>query len=284
MRKARMTMRLAGLVLLTTTLAGRPPDATDTRCTDMLKVALTSHNPDTRKEAVVALSLASDRSALLPLLVGMTGDKDVQVRLAVVSSLAEVNSKEARNTLEIMLKDPVPEVSFAAAKALWNLHDPAGKQALLAVVQGETKTASSYFPAQMRQALRMMHTPATTFLYAMRQGIGFVPVPGLGEGIASMQALLTDPGISGRATAVLLLGKDRDPALVPALKDAMYDQNWTVRAAAVHSLALRNDPALKKDLAPMLGDEKEGVRLRAAAGYLRLSAIQLRRVGRPRPK
>jgi HEAT repeat protein len=250
----------------------------------MLKSALSSHNPDTRKDAVVALSLASDRSPLLPLLVGMAGDKDVQVRLAVVASLSEVKSRAAINALEKLLQDPVPEVSFAAAKVLWNLHDPAGKQALLSVVQGEAKTASSYLPAQMRQALRMMHTPATTFLYAMRQGIGFVPVPGLGEGIASMQSLLTDPGISGRATAVLLLGKDRDPALVPALKDAMYDSNWTVRAAAVHSLALRNDSALKRDLAPMLDDENEGVRLRAAAGYLRLSAIQVRRVSKPAPK
>ncbi|MDR3701727.1 MAG: HEAT repeat domain-containing protein [Candidatus Sulfopaludibacter sp.] len=279
-----MIKQLAGFVLLTTTLAGRPPGATDSRCTDMLKSALSSHNPDTRKEAVVALSLASERSPLLPLLVGMAADKDVQVRLAVVASLAEVKSRAALEALEKLLKDPVPEVSFAAAKALWNLHDPAGKQALLSVVQGETKTASSYIPAQMRQALRMMHTPATTFLYAMRQGIGFVPVPGLGEGIASMQSLLTDPGISGRATAVLLLGKDRDPALVPALKDAMYDQNWTVRAAAVHSLAVRNDPALKKDLAPMLDDEKEGVRLRAAAAYLRLSAIQVRHLSKPASK
>jgi HEAT repeat protein len=279
-----VTKRLAGFVLLTATLSGRPPDAVDSRCTDMLKSALGSHNPDTRKDGVVALSLASDRSSLLPLLIGMADDKDVPVRVAVVSSLAEVKSKEALHALQNLLKDPVPEVSFAAAKALWNLHDPAGKQALLSVVQGETKTASSYIPAQMRQALRMMHTPATTFLYAMRQGIGFVPVPGLGEGIASMQALLTDPGISGRATAVLLLGKDRDPKLLPALKDAMYDQNWTVRAAAVHCLALRNDPALKKDLAPMLDDEKEGVRLRAAAGYLRLSAIQVRYVSKPAPK
>jgi hypothetical protein len=42
----------------------------------------------------------------------------------------------------------------------------------------------------------------------------------------------------------------------------------------VHSLSLRNDPALKKELEPMLQDEKEPVRLRAAAGYLRLSAIE----------
>lgn len=281
-----MWKRLALFLLSAIALSGQTAFTTDAKCTELLKHALGAHNPDTRKQAVVALSLASDRSSLLPLLIAMDDDKDVQVRLAVVASLADVKSKAAIDTLHKALQDSVPEVSFAAAKALWNLHDPAGKQALLSVLEGETKTASGYFTAEMRQALRMMHTPATTFLYAVRQGMGFVPLPGLGEGVASMQALLTDSGISGRATAVLLLGRDKDPALLPALKDALHDKNWTVRAAAVHALALRDDPALKKELVPIVDDEgeKEGVRLRAAAGYLRLTAIQTRTAHRPDAK
>src|SRR5581483_8838601 len=200
------------------------------RCTDILQRALSAHNPDTRTQAVIALSLASEHNMLWPLLNQMAEDKDVTVRLAVVGSLAEVKSKAAVTALHHLLEDNVPEVRFAAAKALWNMHDPEGRKALLAVVAGDSKTSSGYLSGEMRQAMRMMHTPATTFLYAVRQGIGFVPVPGLGEGIASMQALLTDPGISGRAAAVLLLGKDKDPRLLPAIKEALYDDNWTVRA------------------------------------------------------
>jgi len=264
---------LAGLVLPMVLLASTSEAPTDARSTDILQQALTSHNPDTRMQGVVALSLASDRNSLLPLLTGMAGDKDVQVRIAVVASLADVKSKAAIQALHTLLKDTVPEVSFAAAKALWNLHDPAGETALLAIVEGDSKTASGYITSEMRQALRLMHTPTTTFLLAVRQGIGFVPVPGLGQGIASMQALLTDPGTSGRAAAVLLLGKDKDPVLLPALRDALHDKNWTVRAAAVHAMAIRDDPSLRKDLAPLLDDEKEGVRLRAAAAILRLSAV-----------
>jgi HEAT repeat protein len=279
-----MTNRWALFLLLAQALAGQEPANTAAQCTEILQSALAAHNPDTRKQAVIALSLASERGPMLILLLGMMDDKDVPVRVAVVASLAEVNAKPATEALRKALEDPVPEVSFAAARALWNLHDEAGKQALLAVVTGESKTSSGYITAEMRQALRMMHTPTTTFLYAVREGIGFVPVPGLGQGIASMQALLTDPGTSGRATAVLLLGKDRDPALIPALRDALHDKNWTVRAAAVHSFALRNDPALKEDLLPLLDDEKEGVRLRAAAGYLRLSTIQAAVKRRPLAK
>jgi HEAT repeat protein len=70
------------------------------------------------------------------------------------------------------------------------------------------------------------------------------------------------------------LGADRDPVTIDALRDALSDKNSAVRAAAVHSISLRNDPSLKKELEPLLADGKEIVRLRAAAGYLRLSAIE----------
>jgi HEAT repeat protein len=127
--------------------------------------------------------------------------------------------------------------------ALIDRRDPAGKKALLAVLEGESKTSSGFFSKQKREALRVMHTPRTAFLFAVRQGIGFAPVPGLGEGVASMQAILTDSGVSGRASAALLLANEKDSATLEALKDALSDKEWSVRAAAVHSLSLRNDPA-----------------------------------------
>lgn len=254
------------------------------RCDDLLQQALENKNPDTRKQAVVALSLAATRGPVFSRLEGMLQDKDVEVRLAVVASLAEVKTASARAALRKALDDDVPEVSFAAAKALWGLHDSAGEQALLAVLGGQSKTSSNFFSKQKRDALRMLHTPRVLFLYAMRQGVGFAPVPGLGEGISSMQALITDPSVSGRATAALLLGKDKSPITLEALKEALLEKDWSVRAAAVHSLALRNDPALKKDLEPMLDDPKEAVRLRAAAGVLRLLAIEETRTRKSPPR
>jgi HEAT repeat protein len=89
-----------------------------------------------------------------------------------------------------------------------------------------------------------------------------------------MQEILASSGVPGRASAALLLGSDRDAATVDALRDALTDKDSSVRAAAVHCISLRNNPALKKELEPLLQDDKESVRLRAAAGYLRLSAIQ----------
>ncbi len=248
--------------------------ATQAQCSELLRRGLEDKNPETRKQAVVALSLAGQRGPLLVRLEEMLRDKDVEVRQAVVVSLAEVKTRRATAALRQALEDEVPEVSFTAAKALWARNDSAGRQALLDVLSGESKTTSGFFSKQKRQALRMMHTPRTTLLFAMRQGARFAPVPGLGEGVASMQALLTDAGVSGRAAAALLLGNDKGAAVRDALEDALSDKDWSVRAAAVHSLSLRNDPSLKKDLEPLLNDDKEAVRMRAAAGYLRLSVIQ----------
>ena len=83
-------------------------------------------------------------------------------------------------------------------------------------------------------------------------------------------------------TAALLLSRDKDQATLDALEDALIDKDFRVRAAAVHSLALRNDPALRIELAPLVADDKQEVRLRAAAALLRLSAIPA--IKKPVPK
>lgn len=246
-------------------------DARDLRCSEILRGGLAATNPDTRKQAVEALSIVAER--FVPLLQSMLEDKDVQVRLAAVESLADVRNKRSMAALRFALDDEVPEVSFAAAKALWTMDDGGGKQELLAVLQGESKSASPVFSKEKRDAMRLMHVPQRMWTFAVRQGIGLVPIPYVGLGIASMHAILADPEVSGRAAAALLLGNDTDQATLDALKDALSDPAWSVRAAAVHSLALQNDPRFKDDLAPLLEDANEAVQFNAAAGFLRLSAM-----------
>ncbi len=97
----------------------------------------------------------------------------------------------------------------------------------------------------------------------------------MGAGVSSLQGILSDPGVSGRATAALLLGADKGPGVLQALQDALTDKDWSVRAAAVHTIALRNDPARKTDLIPLMEDHKEAIRVRAAAGYLRLDGMRV---------
>src|SRR5665213_311219 len=246
----------------------------DRQCHDILEKALKDKNPDTRKQAAIALSLAGSTEPFPSQLASLLDDKDVEVRLAAVASLSDLKKSQSIPALHKALNDEVPEVSFAAARSLWALHDPEGKKALLGILSGESKASSGYLAKQKREALRMMHTPRQMFLFAVRTGIGFAPVPGLGEGISSMQALLSDPSVSGRATAALLLEKEKDPQTLAALKEALHDKEWSVRAAAVHALVLRDEPAFQTDIVPLLDDKTEAVRLRAAAGYLRLETVK----------
>ncbi len=255
---------------------GQPAQTIDRQATTLLDQALGDKNPETRKQAVIALSLATAREPFLSRLEAMLNDKDVQVRLAAIASLEDLKSKRTVAALRRTLADRVPEVSFAAAKALFELHDPAGNEALLEVLSGNRKTASFFISKDLREAIRIMHTPKEMFMFALRQGVGFAPVPGLGEGVASMQDLLSDSGVSGRATAALLLGRSHSKSTLDALRDALQDRNWSVRAAAIHSLVLWDRPALEPDVSPLLNDDNEAVRLRAAAGCLRLDAIRHR--------
>jgi HEAT repeat protein len=98
-------------------------------------------------------------------------------------------------------------------------------------------------------------------------------VPGLGTGVSSLQGILNDPAISGKAATALLLADEKDPRVLAALIDALQDKEGSVRAAACHSIALRNDRKLETPLIPLLDDKKPAVRMRAAAGCLRLESL-----------
>jgi HEAT repeat protein len=251
------------------------PASNQDRAHSLLEDSLKDRNPDTRKHAVQALGLVSAREPYLSELEAMLDDKDVEVQLATITSLVDLKSGRTVAALRKALDSDVPEVSFAAAKALWTLNEPAGREALISVLSGDTKTSSGFITKQKREALRMLHTPKTMFMFAMQQGANYVPFPGVGAGISSLQGILSDPGVSGRAATALLLSTDRAPDVLPALQDALTDKDWSVRAAAVHAIALRNDAALAPELVPLFEDKKEAVRVRAAAGYLRLESVQL---------
>jgi HEAT repeat protein len=264
---------LLSIVVATSALCQSVP-STDQQARAILDKSLKDGNPDTRKQAVIALSLAGTREPFLSQVESMLDDKDVQVRVAAVASLVDLPSERTTAMLHKALNDDVPEVSFAAARALWSLNDPDGKAALFAILSGESKATSGFLTKQKREAMRMMHTPRTMFMFALVTGAAFAPVPGVGAGISSMQGLLSDAGVSGRAAVALLFAAEKNAATLQALRDALSDKDWSVRAAAVHSLAVWNDPSLEQDIVPLLDDKKEAVRLRAAAGYLRLELIK----------
>src|SRR5208282_3832950 len=127
-----------------------------------------------------------------------------------------------------------------------------------------------YLSNEKRSALRMLHTPTKLFIYLGIEAAGFAPVPGLGFGLSSAQGILSAPDSSARAASLLLLGSSRDPALADAVGSALSDKEWSVRAAAAHLVAMHPFPEFRENLLPLLDDNKDAVRVRAAAAYIRL--------------
>ncbi len=273
---------LFGLILISSAFAQTAAPVKD-QAWSLITAALSDKNPDTRLQAVQSLGLIGVHEPYISTLEGMLNDKDVQVRVAAVQSLVDLKNKGTVPALKRALGDPVPEVSFAAAKALYTLKDPDGEDALMSVLSRELKTSTGFVTKQIRDSLRMLQTPKPLMMFAIKTGVGFAPVPGLGEGISSLQGILADPSMSGRAATALLLAADRDPRVQAALIDALQDKEGSVRAAACHALALRNDRRLEANLIPLLDDKKAAVRMRAAAGCLRLESLPSP-ARRPAPK
>ncbi len=251
-----------------------PPLSPLDKARTQLHEALEDGNPDTRKQAVQALGLIGPRQPYLGQLIDMAQDKDVEVRIAAISSMVDIKSSEVITPLRKALEDDVPEVSFSAAKALWVLNDPAGREALLLVLDGETKMTSGYLSRKSRESLRMFRTPKKLMMFVLRRGAGSVGVPGLGRGVSSLEGMLIDGELTGRAGTLLLMSSDTDPKVLAAAREGLTDKSWSVRAAAAHVIAIHNDISLQADLIPLLDDKKEAVRVRASAAYLRLGLIK----------
>ena len=228
-------------------------------------------DPEVRREVAVALGLPSRRDSSTSLLGKLAADKDHLVREAALVSIGELRDPRLAKPAHAALEDEVPEVAFAAARALFKLNQPEGKQLLIEIVQREASAKTGFVRAKMRDAARRMKRPKSAMLFVAQQGVGFIPVPGLGEGFSALNSLVGDPDFSARATALLVLSPDRSPEVRSEIEQAFNDSDWSMRAAAAQIAASRNERAWRFRLVPLFEDTNRRVRYRAAAAFLRLT-------------
>jgi len=237
----------------------------------VLKEGIEAKDPDIRIQAIIACSMIGRKERVISVLEHFLEDKDVQARIAAANALSDLKSPESKGALEKALKeDDVPEVAFAAAKALHSLKDPTGDQALLDVFEGKTKANSSFVRKQARGFKREFHSFQSGAIFVVSQGMGYVPVPGAGEGLSALSELISDPDLSPRASALLLLATEKTPQATSLLQKALTDDEWSVRAAAAQLVAHTARADLRQSLVPLFEDKKEKVRFRAAGAYLHL--------------
>ena len=256
-------------LLLSFSVFAQEPQAEKAR--GLLKTALGARNPDTRIKAIQAMSIIGPRpEVLMSLEEAFNVDKDVPTKIAVVDCLSSFKDQAAVPLLEKALQSETPEVVLAAGRVLFNMKRDSGKDVLYAILIGEEKAASGFITTQKRDYLRLMKTPVKLMMTAATMA----PVPYLGAGLSSAQAIMSDPAGSARAGVLLMLQDDPDPAIQKAIRAAIGDKEWSVRAAAIHALAFRNDVSLKTQIGELMDDKNEKVRLRAAAAFLRLDALK----------
>jgi len=186
-------------------------------------------------------------------------------------SIGEIGDPRLAKPAKIALDDEVPEVAFAAARTLFKLNQPEGKQLLIEIVEREASGKTGFVRAKLRDVARRMKRPKSAMLFVVQQGVGFIPVPGVGEGFSAMSALVGDPDFSARATALLVLSSDRSPEVRSEIEQAFNDSDWSMRAAATQIAASRNERSWRFRLVPLFEDTNRRVRYRAAAAFLRLS-------------
>ncbi len=169
---------------------------------------------------------------------------------------------------------------FTAAKALYDLGDPTGREVLIAVLLGDQADSSNFFQSSMHDMKAKMHDPKGLVLIGVKEGAGaFLGPAGAGVGVA--EGLLKDANASGKTVAAALLADDKHPEALKAIRQALGDKNWTVRAAACRALALAGSTSDFDTIAGLLDDKREEVQYSAAAALIRLK--QPAYIGRPSP-
>lgn len=242
---------------------------------NIISIGLASKDPSVRVEAISAAGLVAKTDAVRKQIEAFLSDKDVNVRVAATETLADLGS-DATSTqaLENALNnDPVPEVQFAAAKALYKLKDPKGKDALENVLYAKITTKSSLLEREKRRVRSSFYSVHGATVFILEEGGGLVPVPGAGEGLGEIGRLMSDTALSPRATIVVLLGREHNADTDKLLRFSLKDKDWTVRSSAALLIALTARKDMRQDLVPLLSDGDQKVRFRAAGAYLHLVGV-----------
>jgi len=242
---------------------------------DILRKGFDANDYKSRIEAITAAGMVGRGEALLNRLEDFLHDRNVDVRLATIHTLADLSSPECEGSLRKTVdEDKAPEVSFAAAKVLATSHDPTGTNALVEVYEGTRKTKSSRLSKEKRSFLEEFHSYPSAMMFVLSKGMGYVPVPGAGEGFSAITTLLRDPGVSDRAGVLLILCREKNQQSLELLQKSLQDGDWSVRAVATQMIAETAQTKLRDSLPPLFDDKNQKVRFRAAGAYLHLMLVK----------
>ena len=252
-------------------LASSRPAQTPAEMTawDTLRQGVADDDAAHRTTAIAAVGTIGPSSDAIKLVEVGLRDKDAAVRQTAANTLGEMGSPEAIPALKTALDDK-PEISFTAAKALWNLGDPTGREIFQEVLEGERTDA----PGKLHNAIKKKLAPGELALMGAQGATGALLGPA-SIGITAIREAVKDTkgdtGAPGRAEAAGVLAKDQDAYALTLLEWALSDHNWAVRLAVAKALGDRGNQNTIPKLSALLNDDRHAVRYMAAASMIRLT-------------
>lgn len=234
-----------------------------------LETALNGSNFDHKLQALAAIgTIPGNDERAVKMAVEALHSKDAQIRAAAADALGEMKATSAAPELKAAFND-TGEVAFAAAKALVNMGDPAGREVLVAVIAGDRKDEPGMVTNAVREARKKMRHPEGLLLMGGQEATGAMFGPA-SMGIVAVKDAFKLRGVSGRAAAAQALAKDPEPYAVTLLEWALSDRNWEVRASAAKALGERGNQGSIPQLETATADSRDAVRTLAAASIIRI--------------
>jgi HEAT repeat protein len=238
----------------------------------IIDASLEDGNPDHRREALAAIgTIGAPDPEAVGRAEGALHDKDPLVRQTAALVLGELKATSSIPKLKDSLEDK-GEVAFAAAKALTVLGDPAGRDFLIEVLEGDRKdTAPGLAENAKRKAKGELHHPRQMIFMGAEDAVGamFGPVSVVLPAVKDTVDL-KGKGAPGRAAATAYLSKDPEPYAISLLEWALEDENQFVRIEAARGLGQRGNSGSIAKLQPLLAEGHNYLRDMAAIAMIRI--------------
>lgn len=232
----------------------------DKRAVKPLIPLLTNNSPTIREETVIALSQIRDHKAFASLLMRLK-DSDIDVRVEAVKAMGVFQSNRSVNALILALQDSHHQVRGAAANVLGSFFED----------------EEEVLHTKQLAVVPLILTLKNEVPYVRKEAVKALGLSESDRAVVPLIEKIDDTDSAVRREVVLALGLTRDKrAEKPLLKTlGNVNEDESVRAAAIISLARLKSTAIVESLFNALNHVDELVRLKALQTLKTLFASDL---------
>jgi len=226
---------------------------------------------DTRKQSLTAVGSIGETPEVIKLLSEALRDDDLELRQTAAAVMGQMKCLGCIPALKVALDDESGEVSFAAAKALWDMGDRSGRPMLEQVLTGEVKSGPGLIESAKRQARTTLHDKKAIAFIGAKEATSILLGPA-SLGVTAAEMALKDGQGGGRTLSATMLGEACDAKTLALLEQELVtEKNWAVKAAVARSIGRCGNKDAIPVLEQLLSESHALVRFMAAAGVVRLS-------------